>query len=50
MRWRPSIASIEKKNQKYELASAILAMWIEVNEIEDEKVRQKLVSILLRVL
>lgn len=49
-RWRPTTSSVEKKNTKYALASAIIEVWGMAEEIGDEKVKNRLLSILLRVL
>ena len=48
--WTPTTSSVEKKNRKWELASAIMDVWREAEKIEDAKLKQKIMSILLRVL
>jgi hypothetical protein len=48
--WHPTTASVEKKNRKWELASAIMDIRKEVENITDEKVKQRIIEILLRVL
>lgn len=47
---RTSIDSIEHRNRKWELASAIIAIYEIVDKMEEGKLKQELMSRLLRVL
>ncbi len=48
--WKPTRASVEKKNTKYDLASTIMEVWKVTDEIRDEDLKNRLTKILLRVL
>lgn len=48
--WKPTANSVEKKNTKYGLSSALIDIWRIVDECKDAETKKKLLDVLLRVL